>query len=51
MAVSVWTVPDFVIPFALPYFVAVIFPENPFHVGREVCHLVTERNQLFPVGN
>jgi len=35
MAVSVWTVPDFVIPFALPYFVAVIFPENPFHVAEK----------------
>jgi len=40
-----------VIAFALAVKVTPVRPENPLHVGRVVCHLVAERDNLFAVGN
>lgn len=51
IAIGDGTLPDLVIAFALSVKVTAVCPENSFHFGREVCHLVVERYYMFAVGN
>ena len=51
IAIRYGTVPNLVIAFALAVKLTPVRPEDPLHFGRVVCHLVTERDNLFAVGN